>query len=100
MLGSDGSWSALPKDAGGYFQKVFWWSAEYRLEDEPAPALAVTGKRLDGEAGHLVADQATNASADFGQAMLVGVTLPAAGCWEITGHYRGNDLSFVVRVTP
>ena len=99
-LRSDGTWSGLPMDSKGYTQKVFWWSAHYRAGGEPTPALTVTGKRLDAETGPLIASAATNASADFGEAMLVGVVLPESGCWEITGNYRGHDLSFVVRVVP
>jgi len=69
------------------------WSAE------PEPALTVTGKRLDGEAPPLVASKATNAyAADIGSAMLVGVDIPTAGCWEITGQYGEQELSFVVQV--
>jgi hypothetical protein len=30
--------------------------------------------------------------------MLVGVYVPTPGCWEITGEYRGEKLSFVVWV--
>ena len=30
--------------------------------------------------------------------MLVAVELPVAGCWEITGEYLGQKLSFVVEV--
>jgi hypothetical protein len=28
--------------------------------------------------------------------MLVAVEFPSAGCWEITGEYLGQKLSFVV----
>src|SRR3972149_5668775 len=49
-LPDDGSWSDLPHNPNGYTQKIFWWSALYSLKDELEPDLAVTGKRLDGEA--------------------------------------------------
>jgi hypothetical protein len=100
VLRSDGTWSGLPIDSKGYTQKVFWWSAHYGAGEGPSPALTVTGKRLGAETGPLIASAATNASADLGPAMLVGVVLPAPGCWQITGHYQGHDLSFVVRVVP
>ena len=32
--------------------------------------------------------------------MLVGVYVPTPGCWEITGDYKGQKLSFVVWVQP
>ena len=55
MLNSDGTWSGLPRGSDGYSQKVFWWSADFSAAQEPQPFLTVTGKRLDGEAGPLVA---------------------------------------------
>ena len=63
---------------------------------EPSPDLTVSGKRLDAPALPLVASRATNAAADFGEAMLVLVEIPESGCWEIAGRYRGHELSFVV----
>ena len=100
ILRTDGTWTALPHSEDGYSQKVFWWSEQYSVEEEPLPALTVTGRRLDGEAGSLVASEAMNATSDLGTSMLVGVTVPTEGCWEITGNYRGTELSFVVQVTP
>lgn len=44
--------------------------------------------------------QATNAIMGRTSAMLTGVYVPAPGCWEITGDYQGDRLSFVVWVTP
>ena len=99
MLRIDGTWAGLQSNAG-YTQKVFWWRQGYDASTEPAPELTVTGKRLDASAPPLVASNATNAVADFGQAMLVGVDIPTPGCWQITGHYKGHELSFVVWVSP
>jgi hypothetical protein len=100
MLSAEGTWTGLPHESDGYSQKVFWWRAGYSGEAEPAPALTMTGRRLDATAAPLKADHPTNAEADFGQAMLIGVTIPSTGCWELTGHYGGHDLSFVVWVAP
>lgn len=92
---SNGSWTGLPYHDGAYTQKVFWWSKGY---DWGSP-LTVTGRRIDGSAPALAASTATNASADdIGSSILVGVDIPAAGCWEITGHLKGVALSFVVWV--
>jgi hypothetical protein len=91
----DGTWRALSYHDGAYTQKVFWWSQGY---DWKSP-LTVTGRRVDGFAPPLRASTATNASADdIGSAILVGVEIPTAGCWEITGHLKGVTLSFVVWV--
>jgi TonB family protein len=32
--------------------------------------------------------------------MVCGIDIPAFGCWEITGHYMDQDLTFVVWVMP
>jgi hypothetical protein len=98
LLGAEGAWSRLPHTEAGYSQKVFWWRQGYSAAAELTPQLTVTGKRLDAAAPPLVASSATNASADFGDAMLVGVDIPTLGCWEIIGHYQGHELSFVVWV--
>lgn len=98
MLHPEGeTWSGLPRDKVGYSQKTFWWSTAWDPGREPVPAISVTGRQLDGPAT-LIADAGTNAFADFGAAMLVGIVLPAPGCWELTARYRGAALSYVVWV--
>ncbi|OLC48832.1 MAG: hypothetical protein AUH82_02255 [Chloroflexi bacterium 13_1_40CM_4_65_13] len=100
-LEGSGTWDRLPFQGGGYTQKVFWWRDGYDWRTETSPKLFVSGLRVDGPAKALVASSATNAFAsDIGSAMLVGVEMPAAGCWEITGHYKEQRLSFVVWVAP
>jgi len=94
-LQRDGTWRRLPYHNGAYTQKVFWWSQGY----DWASPMTVTGRRLDGSAAPLSASTATNAfAADIGSSILVGVDIPAAGCWEITGHLKARELSFVVWV--
>lgn len=101
VLPEGGAWEALPHTDAGYTQKVFFWSEDYDLESEPVPALSVMGRRLDAEAAPLAASAATHGDAgDSGQFMLVGVDLPTGGCWEISGMYRKQTLTFVVSVTP
>src|SRR5207248_9844417 len=91
------TWSDLPYQEGAYTQKVFWWSQGY---DWKSP-LTLTGRRIDGPAPPMRASTATNAfAADIGSSILVGVVLPTACCWEITGHLKGVTLSFVVWVAP
>ncbi len=100
MLGVDGTWSGLPYGDSGYSQKVFWWSESFDFRKEPTPQITVTGKRLDAPAPPLKVVGSTNAEVDFGQAMLTGVEIPTSGCWEITGSYKGHELSFIVWVKP
>ena len=92
-------WHDLPVDADGYGQKTFWWSADWPAADELEPAIRVSGRRLDGPAPPLTSlFPGTNASADFGTAMVVGVGVPTAGCWELNARYRETSLSVVVWV--
>ena len=72
----------------------------YDSRAEQRPAIKVTGRRLDGPAPPLLALPPTNAFQGPGSAMLTGVYVPTPGCWEITGEYHGNELSFVVWVEP
>ncbi len=100
MLDRDGEiWAGadLPQDADGFSQKTFWWSAAWTPGAEPEPAITVVGTRLDGT-GTFEVSGGTNASADFGTAMLVGVVFPTAGCWQVTGRYRDATLSYVVSI--
>jgi hypothetical protein len=80
--------------------KLFVWSTEYKdPARESKPALVVTGRRLDGESRPFVAQNATNVlSLRGGPAMLIGITVPEAGCWELTAFYRSATVSFVVSV--
>lgn len=100
-LPEDGVWSDLPQDAHGYGQKLPWWRDGYIWNEEPEPSLVVTGQRLDGEASPLDASSANGSySDDMGSAMMMGMLIPTSGCWEITGNYKGDELSFVVWVAP
>jgi hypothetical protein len=101
MLGTGASWSDLPHSRYGYSQKIFWWSQHFDVKTDPFPVFAVILERLDVPSVPVTAaEEATNASADFGTAMLTGVDLPTLGCWKITGQYQEAELSFVVWVAP
>ena len=66
---------------------------------EPQPRLKVTGKRLDSPAPPLLSDQANNGWVKPEQtAMVTGINFPTLGCWEITGRYQDDELTFVVWV--
>ena len=91
-------WRGLPHNPDGYTQKTVWWSAAWRPDFEPEPAITVTGRQLDGP-GTFEVSPGTNASApDIGTAMMVGIDVPALGCWEVTGTYQGTSVSYVVFV--
>jgi hypothetical protein len=115
-LGTEKMWSELPKSgiwegwrgpepgqgprSGPLTYKTFWWSVDYDPRREGRPDLKVTGRRLDGEAPPLLANKPTTELGPPATVMEVGVYLPTPGCWEITGDYKGQKLSFVVWVTP
>jgi hypothetical protein len=98
MLDRDGEvWPFEPRGSTGIPQKTFWWSADWSPDEEPEPAITVVGTRLDGP-GSFTFGPGTNASADFGTAMLVGIDIPTEGCWRLTATYRDRYLSYVVQV--
>jgi hypothetical protein len=100
-LGTDSLWVTLPKNGKwvGSPQKVVWGRAGYYYRSEPAPNLVVTGTRLDRTPLQIAAVRATNAYTDNSKSvMLTGIDIPEADCWEISGNYNGNKLSFIVKV--
>jgi hypothetical protein len=99
LLKAGGRWRGMGSSAS-YRDKLFWWRQGYDGAAEPTPKLVVTGRRLDGDASTLATPRATNARhADFGGwAMLVALEFPVGGCWQVTGEYQGQKLSFVVDV--
>jgi hypothetical protein len=101
VLPSDGAWRGLghytPNDPT-FRQKLFLWRQGYDWRTEPRPNLKVIGRRLDAHADPLLVDRPTNVSSEPG-GMLVGINFPTVGCWEITGRYGDDELTFVVWVT-
>jgi hypothetical protein len=84
--------------AYNYRNKFFWWSYGFRPGSESS--LVVRGHRLDRESPQPNVSRPTNAHSPSlgGWTMLVGMEFPSSGCWEITGEYLGQRLSFVVSV--
>ena len=99
FLSRDNRWHGMTAEHH-YRNKVFWYRQGYDGRAEPRPALTVHGRRLDGPAERVTITNATNAShADFGGwSMLTMVEFPEPGCWEVTGEYGRDTVTFVVRV--
>ena len=99
-LPADGRWHALPRNADGLRQKVFWWSPGFDGRKEPLPDFRLTARQLDGSAVYLHKGRATNAHhPDFGGwTILTGIDVPNPGCWEFTGRYREQTVTFVLKV--
>ena len=97
-LDADGTWE-MARDRHGLFDKSFWWRQGYDWQTETTPRLRVTGRRLDAPAPTATSSHPTNGfEPSMGAFMLVGLEVPTGGCWELTGHYHGRSLRFVVRV--
>ena len=99
FLPSDSRWHGMTAEHH-YRNKVFWYREGYDGRLEPRPSLTVHGRRLDGPAARVAIADATNAHhGDFGGwSMLTMVEFPEAGCWEVTGEYGRDTVTFVVRV--
>jgi hypothetical protein len=95
-------WGWRPRGPGepDLTAKIFWGSVDFDYRRKEDYDLKVTGRRLDGDAPPLVVDKVTNALFVPNAAMLSGVYIPTPGCWEITGDYKGEKLSFVVWLHP
>ena len=104
-LPADGTWRGLPHYTPSdptFRQKLFFWRQGYSLRSELQPHLTVTGRRLDASAPPLEADE-TNASWQADKEhpfMVTGVNFPTLGCWEVTGNYHADRLTFVVWIAP
>jgi hypothetical protein len=101
MLPTNGVWRDLPFGEEGYVQKTFWWAPNIAITDESSSDFAISIKRLDAIQDQITRTDATNAySGEIGSAILVGVSFPTEGCWQITGKYRAEKISFTILVAP
>ena len=97
-LPTDGIWWGLPKDEDGYVQKAVFWREGFVALEELNPDLTVSGRRLDGSAPTFSFSDATHGWDDDSNFMLMGISIPTLGCWEITADYHDTQLTHVVRV--
>ncbi len=103
VLPTSGEWRGLrgynPTDLS-YRQKLFWWRQGSYWVAEPRPKLIVTGRQLDASEPPLIVSgpHAGYREQDTKSFMVVAVDFPTLGCWEITGDYEGDKLSYVVWV--
>ena len=100
---SNGIWRMLSNSTTGgthYSDKLFWWRADYDPNAEPEPALTIQSRQLGGHSAASVHKGASNGWQDPRQPFMIAqIILPAPGCWEITGRYKEDELTFVVWVT-
>jgi hypothetical protein len=107
-FGTDKLWTSLPENPAWKLgppgptlrEKLFYWRQGYVVRAEPHPQLTVKGRRLDVPAPPLVADRASNGWVQRNQPFIVtAINFPTVGCWEVTAHYKDDDLTFVVWVS-
>jgi hypothetical protein len=77
---------------------MLWYRKGYNWTDDPHPPLNVYGKNLDGSAPPFTVEGAYAAGNPPQYFMTMGLNIPSAGCWEITGTYRQDKLTFIVWV--
>jgi hypothetical protein len=101
LLPVDGVWRGLkPRQPGDFaYSNKLPWGGYFRDDDGP---LTVTGKRLDGPAPAFVNTEEIGGFPDGDEhaAIMGGIDIPLFGCWQITGHYTDQDLTFTVWVMP
>ena len=97
VLVVSGPWHTLPHWQEGFRQKIAWFSEGYNARSDPLPAIAISGRRLDGNAPPLLVTGANGSwtTVDF---IMSGVNFPTTGCWEITGKFKLAEVKFVVSV--
>jgi hypothetical protein len=83
----------------GYVTKLVFWPKGFDWRKEPEPALIVTARRIDGDSPSVsISDTNAVFVTSNTPALMTCIRIPTAGCWEVTGHYGGRTLSFVVLV--
>jgi hypothetical protein len=76
--------------------KLFWWSLGF--EPGMESNLNVDIRSLNGKPVRAKINKPTNAHSESlgGWTMLTGIDFPDPGCWQISGEYLGQILTFVV----
>jgi hypothetical protein len=107
-FGTDRLWVMAPasvwtgistsRDEPVFRNKIAWWRQGYDWRSQPKPRLRIRGRRLDRSAKPLSAT-VSNAGATLPYMMSL-IEVPTFGCWEITGQYDDDTLTFVVWVAP
>jgi hypothetical protein len=97
-----GVWRANGFPSSG---KMTWWREgfDWRVDQdaEGRPPLKVTFRRLDAALPPM--EYTANAihvgsSSKLPAAMMIGYDIPAAGCYEVIGDFRGDRVTFVFSV--
>lgn len=102
VLPADGTWrgQATSKPGDFVYDDKFQWFRTRAFTPQDGP-LTMSGKRLDGPAPSFIETfDAYSFAPKHGYAMVVTmISIPVFGCWQITGHYKDQDVTFTVWVT-
>jgi hypothetical protein len=113
-----GNWTLVQRTDRGYrIPKLIWGTNVVDLHDELNSSLTISGRRLDADSGPLVDWDTNTAYVDPANstgfsgtktpvaqvdksnfAITSSFIVPALGCWEVTGHFHGEDLKVVIDV--
>ncbi len=95
----DGKWTGYHNERG-YREKLFFWAKGYDWRKEPKPPLIINVHRLDADGRDIAITDANNAFVPSrGSAgMVTAFEIPTPGCWQLTAHFHGHTLTFVVLV--
>ncbi len=102
LLSADGVWHGLHTESG-YGNKLFLYSVNFDWNKDQKRRVGITGRRRDAGAPPFVAEGRCCSGGGVPPNywfIVVGVDIPASGCWEITADDRGEKVSFVVWVAP
>jgi hypothetical protein len=111
-----GNWHTVQRTDRGYrVPKIVWGTNVVDLHEEVGrSSLTITARRLDAESGPLLDWDANTAwidranpglskthtpvaKVDRGEFFITSsFQVPALGCWEVTGHFHGEDLKVVI----
>jgi len=110
-----GNWTIVQRMDRGYrIPQIIWGTNVVDLHDEMKSSLTISGRRLDADSGPLVDWDTNTAYVDPANpggggpptpaakvdrssfAITSSFIVPALGCWEVTGHFHGEDLKIVI----
>ena len=97
FMPKNGKWKGMGPERN-YANKFWWWREGYDARKESKPKLVITANRLDEHSEIVTFDDATSGYNASWNAMLMGMTFPSAGCWEVVGSYDGSYLQVVLQV--
>jgi hypothetical protein len=97
FLSSDGRWRGITSPTGTR-NKSFWYRKDPEWLEEFPYQLKITAKRIDADGSMITFPRVNNAIMGKEVAMLTMLELPERGCWQVTGNYKSDHLSWVTWV--